>query len=471
MPRDSCVGIFDLVGSGLADGPVGRADDGTRPRVTTPSPGPKSRALLERASSRFYPGLAHSLAPFVVSRKWDWWVEDVDGNVYLDFLSASASVPFGAAADWIVGPAAAALQRYGNEDSHYLTTEPAIELAEQLLAIAPPGIKRVDIALNGTEAVEIAVKFMRRATGRPIILAFMGGFHGESTTTATLGAEAAEIARGIRHLSPGFIHVPYPNPYRTPFASPRPGGTGDATIDYIRDYLLFHVVDPGDIAGVLIEPILGSGGVITPPPIFWAGLDGLRREFDWLLCIDEVKTGFGRAGEVFASTRYGLEPDLICLGKAMGGGVMPIGAVIGTNRAMGWFDDVPTGSTLAWLPAAAVAAIETIRVFDDPDTLEHVRAIERVALSRLRPLLDRHEQVGDVRAVGAFIAIEFVTDRLSKTRARAIQEQVAAACLQRGVLGDPSTTSLNLQPSLVVPIPVLEHGLDLVVEAIDHVLS
>lgn len=448
-----------------------RHDDGTRPRIGEPPPGPRSRALLERGSNVFYPGLAGSLAPFIVARKWDWWIEDVDGNIYLDFLSGSASVPLGAAPREILEPAHAALERFGNEDSHYLASESTIELAERLLQVAPPGLTRVDIALNGTEAVEIAVKFMRRSTGRPVILAFMGGYHGESTMTAGLGAEVAGIARGVRHLSPGFVHVPYPNPYRTPFGPPRPGGSGDATIDYIRDYLLFHVLDPADVAGVLIEPILGSGGVVAARPPFWQALRALCREFDWLLCADEVKTGFGRTGEIFASTRYGIEPDLICLGKAMGGGVYPIGAVLGTDRAMGSFDDVSTGSTWAWLPAATVAALETINQLEDPAILAHVREIERTAMQRLRPLLDRHEQVGDVRVVGAFIAIEFVADRLTKSRVPDIQRAISDNCVRRGILGDPSTTSLNFQPSLVVPIAVLEFGLDQVVAAVDEVLA
>ena len=446
------------------------SDDGVRPSVTIEPPGPRSKVLLERGAAVWYPGLAGSTAPFVMARKWDWWIEDVDGNVYLDFLSGMASVPLGAVPPAILEPAEAALRRYGNEDTHYLPSEPTIELAERLLAIAPVGLERVDIALNGTEAVEIALKFMRRATGRPIVLAFMGGYHGESTTTATLGAEAAEFGRGLRHLSAGFLHVPYPNQFRSPFGPPRPGGSGDATVDYIRDHLLFHVVDPTDVAGVLIEPMLGSGGVIVPPPTFWKAIDELRREHDWLLCVDEVKTGFGRTGELFACDRFAIKPDLLCLGKAMGGGVLPIGAVLGTQRAMGTFDDVSTGSTWAWLPAASVAALETIGLLDQ-QVLGNVRQIERTAAEHLRPLWERHEQVGDVRVVGAFIAVEFVTDRRTNERNPQLQREVALGCLRRGVLGDPSTTSFNLQPSLVVPMPVLEHGLGIVCEVIDSILS
>ena len=176
---------------------------------------------------------------------------------------------------------------------------------------------------------------MRRATGRPIIIGFLGGYHGESSTTATLGAEAAELSRGVRAIVPGFVHVPYPNPTATRSAQPRLGGTGDPTVDYLRDYLLFHAIDPADVAGLIIEPVLGSGGVVMPPPSFLPALSALCDEFDWLLCVDEVKTGFGRTGTFLAVERLGVDPDLMCLGKGLGGGVMPIGALLGSERVLG----------------------------------------------------------------------------------------------------------------------------------------
>ena len=286
------------------------------PLMRVEPPGPRSRELLERLEAVAYPGLTHGLAPFVAARKRGWTVEDVDGNVYLDLISGSASVPLGAGRDDLIDPAVEMLRRYGNEDSHSIASELMPELAERLLAIAPRSLTRIDIALNGTEAIEIALKLMRRATGRQLVIAFYGSYHGESTTTATLGAERNDISSGLRQLTPGFVHVPYPHPYRSPFAAPRPGGTGDATIDYLRDQVLFHAVDPRDVAGVVIEPIAGSGGVLIPPDGFWPALVELCREHGWLLCADEVKSGMGRTGAMFAVEHWGVEPDLMCLGKA-----------------------------------------------------------------------------------------------------------------------------------------------------------
>ena len=289
---------------------------------------------------------------------------------------------------------------------------------------------------------------MRRVTGRPLVLAFHGSYHGESTATATLGAEIHEISAGDRALGMGFVHVPYPNPYRTPFASPRPGGSGDSTVDYIRDELLFHLVDPGLVAGVVIEPVLGSGGCIAPPDAFWPALTRLCDEHGWLLCADEVKTGMGRSGRMLAVDRWDVEPDLICMGKALGGGVMPIGAVLGSDRVLGEVDDLSTGSTWSWLPGSVAAALATLDAYEREDVLGNVMALESLATERLGALGDRYEGIGDVRAIGCFLALEFVRDPRSKERDPATQDAVAAAALRRGVLADSSTTSLNLQPSL-----------------------
>jgi 4-aminobutyrate aminotransferase-like enzyme len=442
----------------------GDGSNGAVPRIVTTPPGPKTRAILERQSAVLYRGLADEVGPFVICRKSGHEVEDVDGNVYLDFISAMASVPAGAARADITDAAVDALRRYGNEDTHFYSNEYVLPLAERLVAIAPGALSRVDIALNGTEAVETSVRFMRRATGRPIMIGFMGGYHGEAGTAGAIGAESSDLSFGYRALMPGFVHVPYPNPYRTPFTA-RAGGTGDGTIDYLRDHVLHHAVDPREVAGFVIEPVMGSGGCVAPPDAFWSALSDLCREFDFLLCADEVKTGFGRTGHMFAVERWGVEPDLLALGKSMGGGVMPIGAVLGTERSMD-FDDVSTGSTWSWLPAACAAALETLDVFEREPVLENVRVLEAAGLQALEGLMDRYPAIGDVRAVGCFLAVEFVKDRVTKERDLELQERVAWGCLRRGLLVDPSTTSLNLQPSLTMPVEVMDTAMAILDEAI-----
>jgi 4-aminobutyrate aminotransferase-like enzyme len=435
------------------------------------SKAPESTKELERLRQVLYPGTGEHLAPFVLRSKSGWTLTDIDGNDYVDLASASASVPLGACREELVEVATEAMGRLGNEDISGIASDLTLPLAEKLVEISPASLTRVDPALNGTEAVEMAVKMMRRATGRPIVIGFLGQYHGESTTTAALGAEETEISRGLRALVPGFAHVPYPNPYRSPLGPPRPGGSGDATVDYLRDHLLFHAVDPGEVAGVVVEPILGSGGCVAPPDSFWTALRELCDEHEWLLCLDEVKTGFGRSGHMFAAERWGLEPDLMCLGKALGGGIAPIGAVLGSERAMGGFDDVPTGSTWAWLPWASAVASRTIEIFEREPVLENVRGLEAAGREFLDALAASHNAVGDVRAIGGFQAIELVRDRETKERDRELQDLTWERAIERGVFTDSSSTSLNIQPSLVMPQGEFTEALGRIGEALEAAIA
>jgi 4-aminobutyrate aminotransferase-like enzyme len=235
--------------------------------------------------------------------------------------------------------------------------------------------------------------------------------------------------------------------------------------------MLFHAIDPAEVAGVVIEPVLGSGGVVVPPDGFWTALNELCEEYGWLLCVDEVKTGFGRTGRMFASELWDLQPDLMCLGKAMGGGVMPIGAVLGTEAVLGTFDDVSTGSTWAWLPAACAVALRSLEVFETEGVLDNVRALHEVSEEVLVPLVDLYESIGDVRVQGCFVGIELVSDKSSLNRAADLQEALCTAIIRRGVLVDSSTTTLNIQPSLVMDPASLRAALALVCEAVDEVLG
>jgi len=218
----------------------------------------------------------------------------------------------------------------------------------------------------------------------------------------------------------------------------------------------------------VIEPVLGSGGCVAPPDGFWTALAGLCDEFGFLLGVDEVKCGYGRSGTMFAVERWDVRPDLMALGKAMGGGVMPIGAVLGTERAMG-FDDLSTGSTWSWFPASCAAALETLAVFRDEPVLENVRALEAVGRGSLDAIAAADEGVGEVRAVGCFQAIELVRDRATKERDADRQERLARGIAERGILADASTTSLNVQPSLVLEPDRLSAAYDVIAEVLAEV--
>ena len=242
------------------------------PHIATPPPGPRTREILERTEAR----CCTAGSP----RRWDRSssaaspaieIEDIDGNVYLDCVSAMASVPVGAARADITDAAVEALRRYGNEDTHYFSHEFVLPLAERLLAIAPGALSRVDIALNGTEAVETAIRFMRRATGRSIVIGFMGGYHGETGTAGAVGAETSDLSVRLSgadaRVRARAVSEPVPDAVRArgPAAPATAPSTTSATT------FCFHAIDPREVAGFLIEPVMGSGGCVAPAGRVLAG--------------------------------------------------------------------------------------------------------------------------------------------------------------------------------------------------------
>ena len=234
--------------------------------------------------------------------------------------------------------------------------------------------------------------------------------------------------------------------------------------------LLRHQVDPEQIAGVLIEPMLGEGGIVIPSAAFWDRLTALCERYGWVLIADEVQTGIGRCGQMFAVERWDLEPELILLAKGFAGGVMPIGGTLGSERVMAHATN-HVGATFGWTPAACVAALENIEAILRDDVLANVREMERVALEVLGPLVDRHEQVGDVRAAGGLIGVEFVTDMETIAPAPNFQLAVHHAALRRGVLGitQPGKWVYRLQPALNQPIDLFRWSCEQLAEAIDEV--
>ena len=435
--------------------------------------GPAEPRILARISATAYPGLANHLAPLAVAEKRAWTVADVDGNVYLDCASASASVPLGAGRPELLEPAVEALRTFGNEDSHALASELTAELGERLLDVAPGSLSRYDIALNGTEAVEIAIKIMRRATGRPVILAFHGSYHGESTMTAALGAEAAEISSGLRGLVPGFVHVPYPHPYRTPFRDPRPGGSGDATVDYIRDHVLFHALDPADVAGVVIEPVLGSGGCVAPPDPFWPALTELCHEHGWL---PVRRRGQDRDGSRRPPVR----------GRALGSRARPGlprqgarrrgDADRGTARDRGARSAASTTSPPA-APGPGCPAPAPPRWRRSTSTRPSRCSRTCAELERLAS--DPARRAPRSASSGSATCARSAAFRRSSSSATARRPSSTSSCRRRsrarhcgaGLLTDSSTTTLNIQPSLVMPAEALDRALAIIAESIGAALA
>ncbi|MCI0632769.1 MAG: aminotransferase class III-fold pyridoxal phosphate-dependent enzyme [Actinobacteria bacterium] len=413
----------------------------------------------------------HDEVPFVEARKVDWLIEDVDGNTFADHVSAWGSTPLGATPSTVQAAVAAAQLRYGMEITDYVVNEPEVSLAERLVQIAPPGLTRVALGVSGTLVVEAGVKLAREATRRPMILTFYGQYHGEATyLTAGVSTDLSEVTTDNAQYVAGLVFAPYPNVFRAPFH--RGPGPFDDTLylDYVEDWVLVHQVEPEQIAGVLIEPVLGEGGVLVPSQAFWERLQSMCRRWGWKLILDEVQTCMGRCGTMFASERWGLEPDIVLLGKGFAGGGQPIAAVLGTDEVMEG-SELHGSGTFAWTPAAAAGALASIDTILSGGVLEHVRRLESIAIEELGPAVARFEQVGDVRAAGALIGIEFVRDAGSIAPAPAFHRAVHQACLRRGIFGITQWGKwvYRLQPALTMPEDLFRWSCRGIVDAIDEV--
>jgi 4-aminobutyrate aminotransferase-like enzyme len=445
------------------------------PSVTTTLPGPRSRPLLAAQARQGYAALSdpHGEVPFVMAAKRGSIIEDVDGNTYADHVSGWGATPLGATPERVLDAVSDAHRRYGLEISNYITSPPVVALAERLLELAPPGLTRYAPSMSGTLVVEAGVRFARRATGRPIILGFLGEYHGEGTyMTAAHSTDLSEVPSGSAQFVPGLVFAPYPNRFRMPFH--RGAGPFDdtLTLDYVEDWLLVHQVEPDQIAGVLIEPVLTEGGVIVPSAAFWERLEELRRRYGWLLILDEVQTGIGRCGTLFGAELHGLEPDLLLLGKGFAGGGQPIAAVLGREEVLADADG-GAGGTFAWVPAACAGALANLELIATGGVLENVAELEAIGKRELGPLVERHEQVGDVRVLGAMVGIEFVTDKASITPAPAFHYAVHQSLVRRGVLGMTQWGKwiYRLHPALNMPPELFAWSCAQVCEAVAEVAA
>jgi 4-aminobutyrate aminotransferase-like enzyme len=444
------------------------------PRVLTELPGPRSRELLDRKDRVLNGALREwSGVPFVEERRHDYVIEDLDGNTFADHVSAWGAAPYGAHPPQVCAAMSDAWDRYGMEITNYVQTAPVIELAERLVALAPGRIARVAPTVTGTEAVEGAVKLAREATGRPMILSFLGQYHGESTYLAAANSTDTSLpTTGNAEYVPGFVFAPYPGRFRAPFH--RGAGPFDDTLylDYIENWLLRLQVEPTQIAAVLIEPVAGEAGILAPSAEFWRGLTALCRQHGWLLILDEVQTCLGRCGTVFAADLWGLEPDILLLGKGLTGGGQAIAAIMATDAVLA-DSHTHLGGTYAWEPAACAGALAGLDLLAHGGVLDNVKALDAVAREELVPLVDRFEQVGDVRPLGAWVAVEFVTDKQTIRPASAFQAAVHQAVLRRGVLAisEDNKPVYRMQPALTMPPELFRWSCRQLADAIEEVAA
>ena len=398
------------------------------PHVKTPLPGPKARALLARDAAVVSPSYPRDY-PFVISHGRGAEVWDVDGNRFLDFAAGIAVCSTGHSHPQVVQAIKDAADRFLHISSDYWH-EGQVRLGERMAELAPMKEPVLSFfAQSGTESVEGAIKLARYVTGRPRYLGFIGGFHGRTMGSLAFTSSKYTQQKGFFPAMPGVTHVPYPNSYRPLFAG---ADQGAAVLNYIEDVLFRTHVPPSEVAAVLVEPIQGEGGYLVPPEGFLAGLRALCDRHGILLIFDEVQSGIGRTGRMFASQHFDVVPDIMTLAKGLGSG-LPIGMVVAKKTIMSKWTRGAHGNTFGGNPLCCAAALATLDLVER-EYVHNAAAVGTYFMERLRDLQQRHAVIGEVRGRGLMIGMELVTARDTREPAAALCDAVINRAFENGLI-------------------------------------
>ena len=332
-------------------------------------------------------------------------VYDVDGNEYIDFSSGWASNNVGNVHPEVLEAVIDALKKYGFIYNHPL----AFELAEKLVEITPENLTRVTLEVSGTEAAEAAVSYALTAKEKPLIISFMGSYHGDSIGARIIGAHEASRKKYFEAMQGGVLFVPYPRTYKIP-SWMTPDEYTDFILWYIDELLLEYISDPDRIAGVLFEPMMAEGGNYIPPRRFFVKLRELADKYNWFLICDEVLTGFGRTGKFWGIEHYGTKVDAIVTAKGLTGGLVPIGAVV-MSDGMAGEKRAYSGSTFAGCPAGCAAALKTIEIIYRDNLLDYVSRMGEEALKVMKTWPEKYDIIVDSRGIGFLLATSVETGK------------------------------------------------------------
>ena len=431
-------------------------------RLKTAIPGPRSQALAARRERAIPKGIGHSTPVYAESARGAL-VTDVDGNVFIDFAGGIGTLNVGHANPEVVRAASEQLAKATHTCFSVAPYESYVALAETLNRLTPGRFaKKTMLANSGAEALENAVKIARHATGREAVVVFEHAFHGRTLMTLSMTSKVRPYKFGFGPFAPEVYRLPFPYEYRGHYAGP--AGTAAALEEFFRTQVAAEKV-----ACVVLELVLGEGGFIVAPPAYVEILASVCREHGILLVIDEVQTGFGRTGRLFACEHYGLEPDLIAMAKSLGGG-LPISAVTGRAELMDSAQVGGLGGTYVGNPVSCAAALAAVAFLEKNRLWERAEAIGRTIETRFRGFLDRFPNVGDVRGLGAMRALELVRDRESKEPDKERTDRVLRGAYERGLLLVTAGTSGNVLRTLmplVITDDELTEGLDVLEKALE----
>ena len=421
--------------------------------MRTDVPGPRSAAILERKREAVADPLS-CYAPIVAAEGHGALLTDVDGNTFIDFVGGVGCLAVGHTHPRVVAAAQEQMERFSHTDFTVVPYEAYVELAERLCAITPIADRCKAAFFNsGAEAIENAVKFARGYTKRPAVIAFEGGFHGRTLLALTLTSKTHPYKAGLGPFAPEVYRVPFANDYRGPDAR--------TALAALESALVTHVAAE-QVAAIVIEPIQGEGGFVVAPQEFMAGVRRICDEHGIVLVVDEVQTGFGRTGRMFAIEHYDVEPDLMTVAKSIAAG-LPLSGVLGRAEIMDAPGDSAVGGTYIGNPVAQAAALAVLDVIEDENLVERASAIGDVIRARMLAWQQRFAAIGDVRGTGAMLAIDLVRDRATKEPAPELATAVCEHATKHGLLllkaGIHGNCSRVLTP-LVIADGELEEALD-----------
>jgi 4-aminobutyrate aminotransferase / (S)-3-amino-2-methylpropionate transaminase / 5-aminovalerate transaminase len=392
--------------------------------LRTAIPGPRSQEILARKERVVAEPLSIFL-PVVIERGDGATLTDVDGNTFIDFTGGVGCLNVGHSNPRVVEAVQEQAAKFLHTDFTIVPYETYVALAERLVATAPiSGTAKAAFFNAGTEAIENAVKFARAYTKRPALIAFEGGFHGRTLLSLSLTSKTHPYKAGLGPFAPEVYRLPFPQDYRGPSAA-------DALA--VLERALVTQIAAESVAAIVIEPVQGEGGFVVAPREF---LEGVRRICDdngIVLIVDEVQTGFGRTGKMWGIEHYGVEPDLMCVAKSIAAG-LPLSGVIGRAEIMDAPGDSAIGGTYVGNPVAQAAALAVLDVFEEDGLVERANQIGEVIRARMQAWQQRWDAVGDVRGLGAMLAIELVHERGTKDPAPELASAVVEAAAERGLL-------------------------------------
>jgi 4-aminobutyrate aminotransferase len=426
-------------------------------------PGPKAKAIIERDRNVISPSYPRDY-PFVMDHGKGSEVWDVDGNRFLDFAAGIAVVSTGHSHPKVVKAIQDQAEKFIHISSDFYHQN-WVELGEKFDAIAPFEEEAVSFMTNsGTESVEAAIKLARHHTGRSQFIAFLGAFHGRTMGSLAFTASKPRYHERFYPLMSGVTHVPYPDPYR-PVIQTNPGEEyGETVVRYIEEQILGKVLPGRDVAGIVVETIQGEGGYVIPANGFFPALRDLCDKNQILLIVDEVQSGMGRTGKWWGIENFGIEPDIVCVGKGVASGV-PLGGIIARKSLVNWTKG-SHGNTFGGNPIACAAALATIDLIET-EFMQNAINVGEYALDALEEIRTRHHTIGDVRGIGLMIGVEFIKDQETREADQNLRDRIIHLAFEGGLLtlgcGD---STIRIAPPLNITQDEMDEGLRIFEEAV-----